>query len=101
MERSKRYHLLIDLESIQHELSSDYSLNICFRVVFLILMVHHFLHTSPYKMSVFERSVTCSFFWELTPARADHGAWSDHGQTMVDHGQTMVSASFPKNVTMV
>ena len=29
-----------------------------------------------------------------TPASADHGAWSDHGQTMV-------SASFPKNVTMV
>ena len=32
------------------------------RSVFLILMVHHFLHTSPCKMFVFERSVTCSFF---------------------------------------
>ena len=31
------------------------------RAVFPILMVHHFLHKSPYKMSVFERSVTCSF----------------------------------------
>ena len=30
-----------------------------------MLMVHHFLHTSPYKMSVFERSVTCSFFPDL------------------------------------
>ena len=30
MERSKRYNFLIDLESIQHKLSSDYSLNICF-----------------------------------------------------------------------
>ena len=26
-------------------------------------MVHHFLHTNPYKMSIFERSVTCSFFF--------------------------------------
>ena len=33
-----------------------------FRAVFIILMAHHFLHTSPYKMSVFERLVTCSFF---------------------------------------
>ena len=31
------------------------------RAVFLMLMVHRFLHTSSYKMSVFERSVTYSF----------------------------------------
>ena len=30
MERSKRYNFLIDLESIQHKLSSDYSLNVYF-----------------------------------------------------------------------
>ena len=29
------------------------------RAVLIILMVHHFLCTRPYKMSVFERSVTC------------------------------------------
>ena len=28
-------------------------------------MVHHFLHTNPYKMSIFERLVTCSAFQEL------------------------------------
>ena len=28
-------------------------------------MVHHFLRTNSYKMSIFERSVTCSFFQEL------------------------------------
>ena len=26
-------------------------------------MVHHFLQTNPYKMSIFQRSVTCSFFF--------------------------------------
>ena len=26
-------------------------------------MVHHFLRTNPYKMSFFQRSVTCSFFF--------------------------------------
>ena len=29
MERSIRYNFFVDLESIQHKLSSDYSLNIC------------------------------------------------------------------------
>ena len=29
-------------------------------------MVHHFLRTNPYKMSIFERSVTCSFFRNCT-----------------------------------
>ena len=32
------------------------------RVVFRILMVNHFLSTNPYKLSVFERSITCRFF---------------------------------------
>ena len=31
-----------------------------------ILMVHHFLRTNPYKMSIFEMSVTCSFFRNWT-----------------------------------
>ena len=35
------------------------------RSIFSILMVHHFLSTNPYKMSIFQRSVTCSFFKEL------------------------------------
>ena len=59
---------LIALKSIQHKLSSDYSLYIYMyssRAVFPILMVHHFLRTNPNKMSVFQRSVTCSFFLEL------------------------------------
>ena len=43
-------------------LSFDYSLNICSRALFSIAMVHHFLRTNPYKISIFERSVTCSFF---------------------------------------
>ena len=30
-----------------------------------MLMVNHFLRTNPYKMSIFERSVTYSFFQEL------------------------------------
>ena len=29
-------------------------------------MVHHFLYANPYKMSMFERSVTCSFFRNCT-----------------------------------
>ena len=32
------------------------------RAVFPILTVHHSLRTNPYKMSIFQRSVTCSFF---------------------------------------
>ena len=36
MERSIRYNFFIDVESIQHRLSSDYSLNLCFS--------HRFLH---------------------------------------------------------
>ena len=56
----------IDLKSIQHKLSSDYSLNIYFSRRFPYqLVVHHFLRTNPYKMSIFQRSVTCSIFQEL------------------------------------
>ena len=32
-----RYHFFIDLERIQHKLSSDYSLNICFSRRFLYI----------------------------------------------------------------
>ena len=64
MERSIRYNFL---ESVQRKLSSDYILNIYFsRAVFPILMAHHFLRTNPYKMSIFQRSITCSFFRNCT-----------------------------------
>ena len=63
MERSIKYNFFDDLESIQHKLSSDYSLSIYLSRRFPILMVHHFLRTNPYKMSIFQRSVTCSFFF--------------------------------------
>ena len=46
------------------------------RAVFPILIVHHFLHTNPYKMSIFQRSVTCRFssgivltYWQETQAK--------------------------------
>ena len=54
----------IDLESIQHKFSSDYSLNICFSRRFPYIDGPSFLHTNPYKMSIFERSVTCSFLFQ-------------------------------------
>ena len=63
MERSIRYNFFIDLGSIQRMLSFDYSLNICFSRAFLYSDGPSF---SPYKplqkMSIFERSITCSFF---------------------------------------
>ena len=47
MERSIRYNLFfIDLEIIQHKLSSDYSLNICFSRSFPCIDGPSF---SPYK----------------------------------------------------
>ena len=54
----------IDLESCQHKLSSDYSLTVCFSLRFLYIDGPSFLHTNLYKMSMFERSVTCSFFFQ-------------------------------------
>ena len=36
-----------------------------FHAVFPILIVHHFLRTNPCKLSISQRSVTCSFFQEL------------------------------------
>ena len=46
MERSIRYNCLIDLQSIQHKLSSDYSLTIYFSLLFLYIGGPSF---SPYK----------------------------------------------------
>ena len=46
MEKSKRYNFLIDLESIQHKLSSDYSLDIYFSRCFPYINGPSF---SPYK----------------------------------------------------
>ena len=64
MERSIRYNFF---KSIQHKLSSDYSsdycLNIYFSRRFPYIYGPSFLRTNPCKMSIFERSVTCSFFF--------------------------------------
>ena len=54
---------MIDLESIQHKLSSDYSLNMYFSRCFPFIDGPSFFRTDPYKMSIFQRSVTCSFFF--------------------------------------
>ena len=48
--KSIRYDFFNDLESIQHKLSSDYSLNICFSRRFPSIDVPSF----SYKMSVFD-----------------------------------------------
>ena len=63
MERSIRYTFLIDLESIQHKLSSDYSLNVYFSRRFPCIDGPSFSPYKPYKMSSFQRSVICSFFF--------------------------------------
>ena len=65
MERSIRYNFFIDLESIQHKLSSDYSLNIYFSRRFPYIDSLSFSSYNPHKMSIFQRSITCSFFPEL------------------------------------
>ena len=66
MERTITYNFFIDLESIQHKLSFDYSFSLYVsRPVFPILMVHTSLRTNLYKMFIFERSVICSYFKEL------------------------------------
>ena len=52
---------LTDLESIQHKLSSDYSLNIYFSRCFTYTDGRSFLLTNPEKMSIFQRSVTKFF----------------------------------------
>ena len=56
---------LIDLESTQHKLSSDYSLNIYFSRRFPYIDGPSFSPYKPYKMSIFQRSITCSLFQEL------------------------------------
>ena len=65
METSIRHNFFIDLESIQHKLSFDYSLNICFSSRFPYIDGPLFFRTNSYKMSIFERPVTCNFFQEL------------------------------------
>ena len=52
MERSIRYNFFIDLESIQHQLSSDYSLNICFSRRFPYIDGPSSSPNKPLKMSV-------------------------------------------------
>ena len=59
------YIFFIDLESVQHMLSSDYSLNICFSRRFLYIDGPSFSRYKPLQNALFERLVTCSFFQEL------------------------------------
>ena len=54
--------IFIDLESIQHKLLSDYSLNIRFLGLFPYIDGPSFSRTNPYKISIFERLVTCTVF---------------------------------------
>ena len=61
MERSIRYNFLIDLESIQNKLSTDYSLTMYFSRRFPHIDGPSF---SPYKKSILQRSITCSFFFQ-------------------------------------
>ena len=66
MERSIRYNFSIDLESIQHELSSDYSLKkYISRAVFAILTVHHFLRkqNKPLQNVDFSKVGNMQFFF--------------------------------------
>ena len=58
-----RYDFLIDLESIHNKLSSDYSLNICFSRRFPCTDGQSF---SQYKLSIFEKLVTCRSFANCT-----------------------------------
>ena len=64
MERSIRYNFFDWLESIQHKLSFDYGLSIYFSRRFFHIDGPWFFRTNPYKMSIFQRSVTCRFFQE-------------------------------------
>ena len=67
MERSIRHNFLIDLRSIQHRLSPDYSLNIYFSRRFpYIDGPSYFLLTNTYEMPIFQRLATCSFFRNCT-----------------------------------
>ena len=66
MERSIKSNFFIDLESIQHKLSSEYSLNVCFSRRFPYIYGPSFSQYKPLQnMSVSERSVACIFFQEF------------------------------------
>ena len=54
---------LTDLESIQHELSSDYSLNTCFSHRFPYIDGPSFSPYKPLQNVHYSKSVTCSFFF--------------------------------------
>ena len=95
-----RYKFLVDLESIQHKLSSNYSLNICFS-----------RRTNPYKMSIFQRSVTCSFFRNCTHilTRTQGKKFEDmflvkiasKGTSLSPHLETVVIVQFKNEVTWI
>ena len=64
MERSLRYDFLLIWRPFyinSHLIIVRISIS---WAVFPILIVHHSLRTNPYKMSIFQRSVTCSFFFK-------------------------------------
>ena len=56
---------VFDLESIQLKLSSDHSLTIWFSRSFPNIDGLSFSPYKPYKMAIFETSVTCTFLQEL------------------------------------
>ena len=67
MEKSKRYIFWLIWRAFNISSHLIIVWTYISRVVFPILMVHHFLRKNPYKMSIFQRSVTCSFFfWNCT-----------------------------------
>ena len=62
MERLIRYNFLIDLESIQHKLSSDYSLNICFSLRFPYIDGPSFSLYKPLQNVNFLKAGSMQFF---------------------------------------
>ena len=63
MEKSKRYNFLIDLESIQHKLSSDYSLDICFSRRFPYIDGPSFSSYKPLQNVDFSKVGNMQFFF--------------------------------------
>ena len=68
MERSIRYNFLIDLENIQHKLSSDYSLNIYFSRLFPYIDGPSFSPYIPLQNVDFSKvgNLQCCFFKNCT-----------------------------------
>ena len=83
MQRSIRYNFLIDLESIQHKLSSDYNLNMCFLRRFPYIDGPSFSPYKPLQNVHFERSVTCSFFFQELYSHVDKNSGGEFEDTFL------------------